>query len=307
MMTAAPLKSDDALITLNTAIKFALEQYLPPELITPGGIRFDMVDKDNLPDAPTVCVFLYDIQEDLELRHGQPRHYQPDNNRLTPRQVHVRCCYLLTYWEAKGSTGGHDPARSQQLQVINAALNAVLNMSLTGLTGFPELPPAFVRVIAPSEHLSSLGNFWQSMGDKPRLCLNFTVTIPISLGLESEEAVSKVETFELHDTAELRDTPELQAIMTAWAQEDRALQFKRKMITRVLAAFSGQPIDWGKLRTTLAGLQVSCSSMADPPPITVSGTLDAKLHETVTQVIHAMQSSGVDTTDLKSISNPPAL
>lgn len=307
MMTAAPLKSDDALITLNTAIKFALEQYLPPELIKPGGIRFDMVDKDNLPDAPTVCVFLYDIQEDLELRHGQPRHYQPDNNRLTPRQVHVRCCYLLTYWEAKGSAGAHDPARSQQLQVINAALNAVLNMSLTGLTGFPELPPAFVRVIAPSEHLSSLGNFWQSMGDKPRLCLSFNVTIPISLGLESEESVRKVQTAELHDTPELRDTPELKAIMASWALEDRALQFKRKMITRVLAAFSGQPVDWGAVRTTLASLQVSCSNLDETLKINVSGSLDASLYEKVTQVIHAMQSSGVDTTNLKSIANPQSL
>lgn len=297
MMTAAPVKSDDALITLNTAIKFALEQYLPPELIKPGGIRFDMVDKDNLPDDPTVCVFLYDIQEDLELRHGQPRHYQHQHgsNKLAPRQVHVRCCYLLTYWEAKGSAESHDPATSQQLRVINAALNAVLNMSLTGLSGFPALPPAFVRVIAPSEHLSSLGNFWQSMGDKPRLCLNFTVTIPISLGLESDETVAPV------------NTTELQAIMTSWEQEDRALQFKRKMITRVLAALSGQPGDWGAVRTTLASLQVSCSSLDEPLKINVSGSLDVSLYEKVTKVIHAMQSSGVDTTNLKRISNPPSL
>lgn len=258
-------KSDMTLIELNTHIRTALEAYLPAEFKTANRIRFDMFDKENLPDSPTVYVFLYDIQEDLELRHGQSRHYQQQTETFSPRYVLVRCCYLLTYWW----TG--DEMSRDALQVNNMALNALLNLKL----GMPE---AFVRVIAPSEHLSSLGNFWQSL-DKPRLGLNFTVTVPVDLDLEEEVSTPRVMNASLADMA------------ATWEHEDVALQFKRALVEAALVAYAQQSeaasaSDWLAVRTKLAHLQVTCDygaalSPDGLPVIRVEGLLDSPLYETV--------------------------
>lgn len=289
---------DNSLLDLNHAIKLALQEYLPREFQASGRIRFDMIGKDKLPSEPTVSVFLYDIQEDLELRHGQSRHYNPTSHVLSPGQVHVRCCYLLTYWEpADSATEGFD-APSQQMQIINAALNAVLNMQL------PELPSAFVRVIAPSEHLSSLGSFWQSMGDRPRLSLNFTVTIPIALG-------GKV-TASDHINPVLSVATKLTAQDASWEQEDWALQFKRALIAEVLSAYQKSPPNesyWVAVRAQLARLQVSYSDGASPL-MHVTGDVDSEVFARVTQAIKALKSNpknnlkagNVDTSELRTVS-----
>lgn len=293
-----PRDKDDSLLALNEAIWQALTRYLPADFYGPGRIRFDMIGKDKLPSDPTVSVFLYDIQEDLELRHGQSRHYNPTSHVLSPGQVHVRCCYLLTYWEPADSAPEGFDTPSQQMQIINAALNAILNMQL------PELPSAFVRVIAPSEHLSSLGSFWQSMGDRPRLSLNFTVTIPIALG-------GKVA-----DSGTIKPVLSVDAELTpqdaSWEQEDRALQFKRALIAQVLSAYQASPHkkpDWVAVRAQLARLQVSYRDGASPR-MHVAGNVDTEVHTHVTQAINTLKSNtknnlkadNVDTTDLRTVS-----
>ncbi len=254
--------SDLALINLNTGIEQALLKYLPADWT--GTIRFDMPDKENLPSGPTVCVFLYDIQEDLELRHGRPRQYDPLQGTFTHRQVHVRCCYLLTYWEP--TTSRPMLADAQPIQVMNMALNGLLNMQL------PDHPSAFTRVVAPSEHLSSLGNFWQSLGDRPRLCLNFNVTIPIELGL-SDAALAAPPV--LHT--------DLKTQGADWERDDLALQYKRELIGRVIdatAKAAASDTDWPALRTQLARLQVTCDYVGDDgnvlplPRVCVAGLLD---------------------------------
>lgn len=291
--------TDDSLLALNAAIRWALTRYLPDEFFGPGRIRFDMIGKDKLPSEPTVSVFLYDIQEDLELRHGQSRHYNPTSHMLSPGQVHVRCCYLLTYWEpADSATEGFDTP-SQQMQVINAALNAILNMQL------PELPSAFVRVIAPSEHLSSLGSFWQSMGDRPRLSLNFTVTIPIALGGKVTDPDTIKPVLSVDTTLTAQDA--------SWEQEDRALQFKRALIAEVLSAYqksSPKKTDWVAVRAQLARLQVSYSYGDVKPQMQVAGDVDSEVYVCITAVIEALKSNkknkpeagNVDMSELRIVS-----
>ncbi|MDT0228796.1 DUF4255 domain-containing protein [Serratia marcescens] len=258
-------RCDDQLIRLNQQIEAALKQYLPDEFSEQeDSVRFDMVHRDALPDKPTICVFLYDIQEDLQLRHGQSRHYQPVDGSLAHRQVHVRCSYLLSYWE-KADKSHSGKADGQEITVINMALNALLNM---------QLPSAFMRILAASEHLSGIGNFWQSVGEKPHLCLNFTVTIPIQLGLDNSESVSPVVRTDVA-TAE-----------TFWEQEALALQFKRALVTEVMARCDNS-IDRSVARAQLARLQVACScydeqgKLRKKPLIQASGLMDAALYPIV--------------------------
>jgi hypothetical protein len=172
---ADPIASDMTLIELNAAIEEALNVYLP------GGVavRFDLPQKDENPDVPTVCVFLYDIQEDLQLRMGESRQYVPSSGQLLPGYVNIRCCYLVTYFEPTQSTSSDSPssrADSQALRIINNVLNALVNQR-----SFPSLPGSYLRVIPPTEQLNSLGNFWQAVGNTPRLCLSYMVTVPLRL------------------------------------------------------------------------------------------------------------------------------
>jgi hypothetical protein len=175
MADSLPSKvSDVRILELNEQIQGALLSYVD---IAEGQIRFDMPDKDHPPDAPTICVFLYDIQEDMKLRHSLPG----ITRSAAPRYVAVKCCYLLTYWDPlKETVVG---PRSQTMKVMNQMLNALLNLEtvLLSKTEEGEDPSVLTRVIEPSEQLASLGNLWQSFGDKPRLCLNLAVTVPVKL------------------------------------------------------------------------------------------------------------------------------
>ncbi|GEM77079.1 Pvc16 family protein [Vibrio sagamiensis] len=47
----------------------------------------------------------------------------------------------------------------------------------------------------PKEELNSLGNFWQALGDKPRMVLNYSVTLPIELEIAQagKKSVKKTE------------------------------------------------------------------------------------------------------------------
>ncbi|CAQ84323.1 MULTISPECIES: DUF4255 domain-containing protein [Photorhabdus] len=176
------IKSDETLLILNSKIEDALKAYLPGEDVV---IRFDMFGKNENPDSPTVCVFLYDIQEDLQLRVGEGRQYLPATGNFVPGCVNVRCNYLISYWEPEQSGGQGSPtirSNSQSMKIMNCVLNALINHR-----SFPGLPRTYTRVLPPNEQLNSLGNFWQSLDNKPRLCLSYMVTIPIQLTPPTEK------------------------------------------------------------------------------------------------------------------------
>lgn len=259
------MKSDDTLITLNRNIETALKKYLPAD--NGPAVRFDMADKDNLPDTPTICVFLYDIQEDLELRHGRSRQYDASAGAFAPRQVHMRCCYLLTYWE-KTADGGKVGPDAQPVQMMNKALNALLNMQ------FADDFPAVLRVVAPSEHLSSLGNFWQSLGDKPRLCLNFNVTVPVRLGLKADDSK---ETGPMVRNIILDEQPEV--------PEPAVQTFRRALLEKVIArAATRHPdADLNALRGQLSKLQLN-GGVTNSDPYKLEGLVDKDCGEMITAV-----------------------
>jgi hypothetical protein len=174
-MAITPIPSDETLINLNRSIESALNKYLPEGV----AIRFDLPAKDENSDIPTVCVFLFDIQEDLQLRAGEGRQYVQATGKLLPGYVNIRCRYLITYFEPPQSKSSDSPASradSQALRMINNVLNALVNQRT-----FLDLPGSYTQVIPPTEQLNSLGNFWQAVGNTPRLCLSYMVTVPLRL------------------------------------------------------------------------------------------------------------------------------
>ncbi|NHB95205.1 DUF4255 domain-containing protein [Photorhabdus stackebrandtii] len=173
------IASDNAIVEVNTALNNVLSQYLN----TNGNkidIRFDLPEINSIQSEPTVSVFLYDINEDLQLRSAEPRRYNPMTSTLLPGWVNINCNYLITYWDAsKPSSDSSSPDSqpdNQAAQVMTRVLNALINnRQLT------DIPGAYTRIIPQQENLSSLGNFWQALGNRPRLSLMYSITIPMKL------------------------------------------------------------------------------------------------------------------------------
>ncbi len=168
--TAEP-SVDVILLKLNALIQRTLQGYF--HHTNQIEFRFDLPEKT--PETATVSIFLYDVQEDLQMRQGESRRYDPATGTQAPGLVHVRCCYLLTYWPGSEHINYEEPD-NEPAWAMNRVLNALLNRRT-----FTELPGSYTRVIPPSEHLNSLGTFWQALGNKPRLCLSYAVTVPMQL------------------------------------------------------------------------------------------------------------------------------
>lgn len=164
---------DETIIDLNKAIMTLLQEYVPAAC----DIRFDLPEEE--PGSPTISVFLYDIQEDVQMRSGERRAFSSGLNNYEPGCAHVQCNYRITYWNQKQGKGGDINAAlpgSQALLVMNRVLNALLNNR-----ELPAIPNSYSRVMAPSDGLNTLGHFWQAMDNKPKLSLSYAVTVPIKL------------------------------------------------------------------------------------------------------------------------------
>lgn len=164
------ITSDTAVITLNQQLEQAIQAYVPAGI----ELDFNIPTAEVTPASPTINIFLYSVQEDLALRSSVSRNYVPATGNLDPAYVNIRCDYLITYWDATACTNV-SAADSQSMQVMNCVLNALINTrEISGI------PNSYTRVISPSE-LHGLSTFWQALGNKPRLCLNYSATVPVQL------------------------------------------------------------------------------------------------------------------------------
>lgn len=185
-MKSTKENTEDAIIKLNTALQAAFKATLT-EAVT---VRFDLPQLDTPVELPTVSVFLYQLTEDLELREGEPRQYVKADKKYKVANVYLRCSYLITYWDpSDGGASGQGPD-SQQMKVISWITGALINNR-----ELPDGGSLFSRLM-PSEHLNSLGNFWQALGNRPRLCLTYDATIRVPLN-DSLQEVEPIDTITL--------------------------------------------------------------------------------------------------------------
>lgn len=180
---------DMTVININKEIKAILADYLAEGI----EIRFDLPDTENLPTEPVISVFLYDIHEDLPLRTSDVRHYDSKKGIFSPGQVNISCNYIITYWDSGKHQSAKGEVDNQSIWVMNQVLNALLNNR-----ELENMPGTVTKVIPPKDELNGLGNFWQALGNKPRLLLNYSVTTPMSLtGRQKNVPAVKLEP-ELH-------------------------------------------------------------------------------------------------------------
>ncbi|KMW74486.1 hypothetical protein TI10_01480 [Photorhabdus luminescens subsp. luminescens] len=169
------IEPNNAIVEVNHALKDILSHYL-----NNIDIRFDLPEINSIPSKPTISVFLYDVHEDLQLRSAEPKRYNPVTNLLLPGWVNINYNYLITYWHSnKPSVDGSSPDSqpdNQAAKIMTSVLNALINHRQ-----LPKIPGAYTKVIPPQENLNSLGNFWQALGNRPRLSLLYSVTAPVEL------------------------------------------------------------------------------------------------------------------------------
>lgn len=192
--------SASAIVDVNKALQAVLQQYLDPEAKGGIDIRFDLPELNSTQSSPTVSVFLYDVHEDLQLRQSEPARLNVSSSTLRAGWVNLCCNYLITYWEAQ-STGsdGNGPDSSpdnQALQIMTRTLQALLNNR-----ELSAIPGAYTRVIPPQENLNSLGNFWQALGNRPRLSLMYSITVPILLDNSLPQTLVKSVSSEIEQMA----------------------------------------------------------------------------------------------------------
>ena len=184
----------------------SINALLAYELLTPGqeiipnlSISFAQPDQ-NFPPAsvtkPAVNVFLYDIREDLKLRHNEWLNYQsiaPAGYEVRRQPLLIECSYLITAWSDSVTATANDEhtvlsAIIKSLRRYNSLPDTLPNKLdpdaapvriLQGdLAGISPLPRAFT---IQDGYLQSLGEFWRSMGHGPKPRFNYSVTIAVDV------------------------------------------------------------------------------------------------------------------------------
>jgi hypothetical protein len=184
--TIAALLKKELPAELSEKISFAIpDDQFPPPSITP----------------PAIDLFLYDIRENLELRSNEAVTESRGNGMIVRRQAPVRVdfSYLVTAWPSHSVP---DPAQ-QEHWMLGEVMKVLLrhrripeNFLAGVLVGQDPLLPT--TSLQPS-YLQSMGEFWQALGGKPKVALNYTVTVSVEVFAPEEiravtEKVIKIRT-----------------------------------------------------------------------------------------------------------------
>lgn len=175
---------------LDETLRELLTRTLPPGLVEQVTISFATPDDQFPPTSvtlPAIDLFLYDVQENRDLRSNEWRVERSSDGTSTkrPPPVRVDCSYLVTAWPSESAP---NPAEDE-----HRLLGEVMKVLLRHLTIPAEVlqgdlqgqePPLPTISLHPGR-MQSVGEFWQAMGGKPKAALNYTVT----LGVEVHKAV----------------------------------------------------------------------------------------------------------------------
>lgn len=176
-------------------------------------IEFARPDKEFKPSPQgSVCLFLYDIRENRELRSNEPlrvvnKSGQPTIERSPTRVV---CSYLVTAWPAEKIGVDQkdklhiDDETAVDLNLLeHLLLSEVLQVfsrypiipasSLQGKLADPAQPVPLPMITAQAEGLTNISEFWTAIGSNLRPSLNVKATISVQVAAPEPEAKPVVE------------------------------------------------------------------------------------------------------------------
>ena len=186
---------EDLDASIEALLKYELEDDYPDLNIT-----FEAPDDDfpsGIVTTPAVDLFLYDIREDLELRHNERYAFQatsPTSETVSREPVLVQCTYLITVWvdSIENATSNEQMIASDVIKSLYRYLsipetlpnkvdpvNGTPVQILQGtLEGSQPLPRAFT---IQTGHMQNPSEFWSAMGGKPKTQFNYRVTFPMDV------------------------------------------------------------------------------------------------------------------------------
>lgn len=165
-------------------------------LLGAAEIEFVRPTNDYKPKSPrTVCIFLYDIRENRELRSNEPLRVTRDGQAQVERPpLRVDCCYLITAWlteamVADDKTKVDDETARDPILQEHLLLSEVLQVLARYSTIPDELlqgklsqqPMALPMITAQAEGLKNISEFWSAIGSNLRPSLNVKATIAMQV------------------------------------------------------------------------------------------------------------------------------
>jgi Pvc16 N-terminal domain/Carboxypeptidase regulatory-like domain len=176
-------------------------------------IEFARPDKDFKPNPQgSVCLFLYDIRENRELRTNEPVRVVNNNGQHTIERAPTRvvCSYLVTAWPAervgedrKAELDIDDETAVDLNLLEHLLLSEVLQVfsrypiipasSLQGKLADPPQPVPLPMITAQAEGLTNISEFWTAIGSNLRPSLNVKATISVQAAAAEPEAKPVVE------------------------------------------------------------------------------------------------------------------
>jgi len=176
-------------------------------------IEFARPDKEFKPNPQgSVCLFLYDIRENRELRSNEPIRVVNNNGQPTVERSPTRvvCSYLVTAWPAEKvgvdlkAKLNIDEETAVDLNLLeHLLLSEVLQVfsrypiipasSLQGKLADPPQPVPLPMITAQAEGLTNISEFWTAIGSNLRPSLNVKATISVQAAAPEPEAKPVVE------------------------------------------------------------------------------------------------------------------
>lgn len=182
---------------LDATLATLLTQQLPPTLVKQISISFLTPDHEFPPAAvtlPALDLFLYDINENRELRDTSPTFERQSDGRVISSRslLRVDVSYFITAWANAGSP---TPAQDEHSMLGEVTKVLLLHRELPAevLQGSMKSQALPIRgVIGAMGDAQTRGEFWQALGDRPRASIKYTATISVDvLGPVDVGAVAK--------------------------------------------------------------------------------------------------------------------
>lgn len=174
---------------LDETLRQLLKAQAPPGSELKGAdVSFDIPDGDwrSSLEKLTVNCYLYDIRENRDLRTTEPvRQRDPDTGKSAWRTAPVRidCAYCITAWS---------PAENESVLDEHRLLSQVLLVLLRNRTiphgvlaaGLPKQLPPYPTVIASTDGMKNLPEFWGALDQQLKPSLSYVVTLVVMLDPE---------------------------------------------------------------------------------------------------------------------------
>lgn len=177
-------------------------------LLQGKAIEFARPDKDYKPNPQgSVCLFLYDIRENRDLRSNEPIRVVNNNGQSAIERPPTRvvCSYLVTAWPAEKV--GVDLKAKLNIDDETAVDLNLLEQQLLGevlqvLTRYPTIPASSLQgklaeppqpvplpmITAQAEGLTNISEFWTAIGSNLKPSLNVKATIAVKVAAAEPEA-----------------------------------------------------------------------------------------------------------------------